>query len=104
MLVLLIAAMLQLGSPSRSSPLTDAPKPWVGKRIVELGKQRYRVTIKDTGEVVVVSKAVFSRRNVQMHDEMLQAVRQATGCRLGQELWEGNALHGKLACDDATPL
>lgn len=100
--MLIVAIAAQLASPTRSEPIADAPKPYIGKRIVEVGKQRYRVTIKETGEVVVASKAIFQNQNVQMHDEMLQAVQKATSCRLAHEMWSGNSLRGKLTCDEAS--
>lgn len=69
----------------------------VGSTIVEVGKAKYRVTVKDE-EVKVVSKAIVGNRSRERHDQMHQAVRQVTGCTLVDESWHDATLVGKLDC------
>jgi hypothetical protein len=98
LLTFAVAISMQLTSPSGKNALTDAPTPYIGDRIAQLGKQSYVVRIKSTGEVIVSSKAMLQRRNAQLHEQMLQAVQQVTGCQLAEEIWMGTKIHGKLAC------
>ena len=68
---------------------------------VRVGKSTFRVS--RSGEVVeVAKKSVFVLRSVQLRDQMREAVAQATGCSITDELMTGNILQGKLSCEKPT--
>lgn len=72
--------------------------PYVGTRKTKVDGAEFRVTIKEDGSMIVAAKSIVIYRNQQRHDRMHIAVRDLTGCDIGDEWWEGTKLRGKLAC------
>lgn len=66
---------------------------------VEVDGARYRVTVKGD-EVTVNKKATFVRLTIKERDAQRQAVKQATGCDIVDELPNTAKLTGKLSCPE----
>lgn len=79
--------------------VASAP-PYIGSKTATINGSKYRVAIRKSGEVVVVSKAILVGRTIGMRDNMRLAVQSTTGCNLVDELWTENTLRGRLDCPD----
>ncbi len=67
---------------------------------VDVDGSRYRVRVKDSGEVIVFTKHPFRGRTIVERDRMRRAVKVATGCALIDDFYRDNRLVGALACPD----
>jgi len=67
-----------------------------------VGDSLFRVSVKD-GKVTVARKSFLVGRTVDNFTNMRIAVRQATGCDIADEIWEGTTLKARLDCDHGRP-
>ena len=78
---------------------TPAAMPPGGTTRVDVDGRTYRVTVKASGEVVVASKRTMLGYSLDERDRQRAAAVKATGCRVVDELQEGDArVHGRLDC------
>lgn len=61
----------------------------------------YRVKVKG-GAVGVFDKSLISMRSPERGDLMRKALKQATGCGIRDEYWEGAHLVGMLDCPETS--
>jgi len=92
--VYLIALMALASAASPSNPAVTYHE--------RVGDSLFRVSIKD-GKVIVARKSFLVGRTVDNFTNMRIAVRQATGCEITDEIWEGATLKARLDCDKRRP-
>ena len=81
-----------------------AATPASGNYKVEVDGKTYRVKVQGT-QVGVFNKSLVSYRSPEIRDVMRRAVREAVGCNIRDDYWEGSHLVGMLECsaNEAVP-
>ena len=84
--------------------MASAATPAPGNHKVVVDGKTYRVKVQGK-QVGVFNKSLISYRSPELRDVMRSAVRQAVGCDIRDDYWEGAHLVGMLDCsvEEAAP-